>query len=185
MEEVERAIGQSILSSTGEKTFIDKLLGKNDVERVREIIRTKKLSREDLLELLYSLTGTELKLLNMGSWDRYVLIKYFVWIRDFVKNIEIMYDYQEKINKEIKEATEESPEEKRRTLRLEKLSDENDKLSEHIIKFMIDLYFIMARTTLSLNATAFMELLKNKYEVHYPNQTINPSTQEKKSLWRF
>lgn len=185
METVERAIGQSILSSTGEKTFIDKLLGKNDVERVRELIRKEKLSREELLELLYSLTGTEMKLLNMGSWDRYVILKFFVWIRDFVKNIEIMYDYQEKINKEIKEATEESPEEKRRALRLKKLITENEKLAEHMIKFMVDLYFNMARTTLSLNATGFMELLKNKYEVLYPNQTINPSTQEKKSWWRF
>src|SRR6056297_2048732 len=102
MEAVEQAIGNSILNSSGEKTFIDKLLGKNDVERVRELVRKEKLTREELLELLYSLTGTEMKLLNLGTWDRYVILKYFVWIRDFVKNIEIMYDYQEKVFKEAK-----------------------------------------------------------------------------------
>ena len=178
MEAVERAIGQSILSNTGEKTFIDKLLSKNDVERVRELVRKDKLTREELLELLYSLTGAEMKLLNMGSWDRYVILKYFVWIRDFVKNIEIMYDYQEKVTKEVKDG--ETKEEKR----IKMLIQENEKLAEHMIKFMVDLYFNIARTTLSLNATGFMELLKNKYEVLYPNQTINSATQEKKSWWR-
>jgi hypothetical protein len=180
MEAVERAIGQSILGSSGEKTFIDKLLGKNDVDRVRELVRKEKLTREELLELLYSLSGTEMKLLNMGSWDRYVILKYFVWIRDFVKNIEIMYDYQEKISSSKQGLLID----KKRQERLNKLIAENEKLAEHMIKFMVDLYFNMARTTLSLNATGFMELLKNKYEVLYPNQNINPS-QEKKSWWRM
>jgi len=185
MQAAEQAIGQSILNSSGEKTFIDKLLGKNDVERVRELIRKEKLSRSELLELLYSLTGNEMKLLNMGAWDRYVILKYFVWIRDFVKNIEIMYDYQEKINQDIKDDKPVEAEDIRRAERLKKLIQENEKLAEHMIKFMVDLYFNMSRTTLSLNATGFMELLTNKHEVVYPNQNINPSMQEKKSWWRM
>jgi len=180
MEAVEQAIGNSILNSSGEKTFIDKLLGKNDVERVRELVRKEKLTREELLELLYSLTGTEMKLLNLGTWDRYVILKYFVWIRDFVKNIEIMYDYQEKVFKEAKK--EDTGQEKR----IRMLIKENEKLAEHMIKFMVDLYFNIARTSLSLNGTGFMELLKNKYEVLYPNQALNSQVQENKSKswWR-
>ena len=40
---------------------------------------------------------------------------------------------------------------------------------EHNVKFLVDLYFNLARTTLSKGATGFLEILKNKYEISYPN----------------
>ena len=42
----------------------------------------------ELLELLYMCIGTEAKLVNLSDWDRYVVLKFFVWIREFIKVVE-------------------------------------------------------------------------------------------------
>ena len=39
---------------------------------------------------------------------------------------------------------------------------------EHNIKFLVDLYLNIGRTSLSVGATGLMEILKNKYEIVYP-----------------
>lgn len=145
-----------------EKTSIDKLLAKNEVERVKELIKKNNLSREELLELLYMCSSTESKLLNLSKWDRYVMLKFFVWLREFIKVSEIYFDYESDLEK--------------RKIKLSKRSrdllENNKRYMEHNAKFLVDLYFIIARSTLSLGATGFMELLKNKFEMEY-NQFSN------------
>jgi len=51
----EESLQNSLFSGQSEKSFIDKLLAKSDVDRVRELIRTNKLTREDLLKFFYFL----------------------------------------------------------------------------------------------------------------------------------
>ena len=195
MSEFEQSLQGSLFSGQSEKSYIDKLLAKSDVDRIRELIRKNKLSREDLLELLYLLSGNEAKLLNYGEWDRYVILKFFVWIREFVKVAEIMFDYQEDLK--TKENTcktcdklEETKKEKNKcgcdvfissitiSKRTKQLLYNNERLIEHNVKFLIDLYLNIGRTTLSLGATGIMELLKNKYEVVYPQQTTSSNIQQ-------
>ena len=95
IENFEQAIAQQVFSKQQEKTFIDKILAKQDIEGVRELIKKPRLKREELLELLYLLTSTESKLLNYGEWDRYIILKYFVWVREFIKISELLFDYKE------------------------------------------------------------------------------------------
>jgi hypothetical protein len=166
---IEEAIQKSIFSGKTEKTFIDKLLAKEEVQKVRNIIKKDKLSRSDLLELLDLMSGTEKKLLNYSSWDRYVIQKYFVWIRDFVALAEMFYDYEEflkekKINL--------SPEGK-------KVYSNIMRQIQHSIKFLVDLYFNIERSTLSLGGSGFFEILKNKFEIDYPHVTA--AAQQEKS----
>ncbi len=52
MTDFEQSLQSSLFSGQSEKSYIDKLLAKQDVDRIRELIRTNKLKREDLLELL-------------------------------------------------------------------------------------------------------------------------------------
>jgi hypothetical protein len=177
IENFEQAIANQVFSKNQEKTFIDKILAKQDVESVRELIKKPRLKREELLELLYLLTSTESKLLNYSEWDRYIILKYFVWIREFIKISELLFDYTDFINK--KEAT------GRHILtdRSRELLDNCERLVEHNAKFLIDLYFNIARTTLSLGATGILELIKNKYEISYPQTAnINTPMQENKSF---
>jgi len=170
---------RNLLNTTSEKTFIDKILAKEDVNRVRDLIKKPRLKREELLELLYLLAGTEAKLVNYGDWDRYIILKFYVWVREFIKVAEIFFDYKDDLR--IKE--------KKKVMilsdRTKKILDNNERLIEHNAKFLIDLYFNIARTTLSLGASGFLETLKNKYEIAYPNLPAAPvPQQENRGLFR-
>lgn len=162
---IEDAIAKKMMEGTTERTFIDKILGKQDTDRLKELIQKDPLKRNELLEILYLLGATESKLVNYSEWDRYIMLKFFVWVREFVKICEIMYDYRDEINKGNVVL---SP-------RASKLLFINERLMQHNAKFLIDLYLNMSRTTLSVGGMGILELLKNKFEISYP-QAINAGT---------
>ena len=93
----EQSLGNNIFAPEHEKTFIDKVLGRREVEELKTIMERDELSRSDLNKLLYLLSSVEIKLVNFGEWDRYLLGKFYAWIRDFVATLEILFDYQEMI----------------------------------------------------------------------------------------
>jgi hypothetical protein len=215
---IEEQIEKSFYNTTSEKSFIDKLLAKDDVNAVRELIKKDRLTRQDMTELLYLLSSNETKLLNYGEWDRYVIMKFFVWIREFFKVNESLFDYKDELltkentckncmlfintkneTNKCKCSTKKEDYEfniqaiknniqnkylKKEPIKLKLVQepililDENTKqifennfrLMEHNIKFLVDLYFNIGRTSLSLGGTGLLELLKNKFEVSYPNQ---------------
>jgi len=184
----EDQIGASLFKGNVEKSFVDKLLAKEDADTLRQLIKKPRLTRKDLLEILYLLSGNESKLVNYTEWDRYVVLKYFVWIREFVKVTEMMFDYWERLKKaklpeellKKAEANEgwvnpedvESAEVSDNLSKEDKLTwimlDNNQRLMEHNVKFLIDLYMNIARTSLSIGATGFLELLTSKFEMMYP-----------------
>lgn len=171
-----------------DQSLIDKIVAKEDIDAIRAIIKRPKLTREDLLELLYLIAGTEAKLLSHDNWQRYVLLKYYVWLREFVKVAELLYDYQDNLKKRasscgscglcidldtrdvsVKMCMCVKP------VRVPPLSSDavsmlenNERLIEHNAKFLIDLYLNIARTSLSVNAQGFRDVLTNRFEVMYP-----------------
>lgn len=171
---IEQNLQKNLFSQDKEKTFIDKLLGRKEIERTKELIKKEQLTRSEILELLHSCSSAESKLWNFSEWERYVHLKFFVWIREFTKISEIMFDQKEKMMKDPNISE-----------RSKILLKNNERLIEHNTKFLVELYFNMARTTLSLNATAFIEFLKNKFEVLYPSGLPNSQPQEatKTKLW--
>lgn len=175
--EFEQQLGQQIFNNPNtEKTFIDKVLGRQEADQIRNLVKKPKLKREELLEVLYLLASTESKILNYSEWDRYIILKFFVWIREFVKVAELHFDYRESLAKNNIKLTERSI----------TLLDRNEQLIEHNAKFLIDLYLNIARTSLSVGGTGFMEVLKNKFEITYPNQTNNtPQVENKTSFFGF
>lgn len=142
---------------TNEKSFIDKILGKDDVEKLRSLMKKTSLEREDLLELLYLVSSSEIKLYNFDERERYVMMKMFVWLREFVKVLEQQYDLDIDKNKLF---TEEG----------RQLLKNSRNLMEHNIKFLIDLYLNISRSTLSKKGFGFKELLENKFEFSYDNR---------------
>lgn len=161
----EAALGQRLFTGNAEKTFLDKILSRKDAERIRDLMRKTPLQREDLLELLNLLSGVEAKLVNLDEWGRYVTLKYFVWIREFIKINMMLFDYKDES-------------EKNQVLRLNdrsrRLLDNNIRLMEHNTKFLIDLYLNINRSTLSLGGSAFFETLKNKFEIGYNQPAATP-----------
>jgi len=145
-----------------DKTFVDKVLDRQGVERLKEIMRKDVLNREDLLELLYLMGAVEAKLVNFGEWDRYLLGKYYAWIRDFVASAELHYDLLDAISKgEVKVSA-----------KAMKMLNKIKYMLNHDIKFLVDVYFFLARSTLSLGATGFDTLTKSRFEYFYPQQQL-------------
>lgn len=172
---LEENLERQIFSRAVDKSYIDKLLAREEVEKVRQLVKKDKLTRSELLDLLYMCLGTEAKLVNLGEWDRYIALKFFVWIREFIKIAEIMHDYKVFLKEK----------EKRNVLHLsprtKQLLLNNERLIEHNAKFLIDLYFNILRTTLSLGGSGFFEILKNKFEVSYPQQGLQQPTEARGS----
>ena len=164
----ENAIEQSLFRGASEKTFIDKILAKDDVNALRELVKKPRLNRQDLLDILYLLSSAESKLLNYGEWDRYVILKFFVWIREFVEAAELLYDYVDDREKRIKSSI---PSEMIvENVEVSQLLDNARRRLEHSVKFLIDVYLNINRTTLSLGASGFKEILNNKFEINYSGQ---------------
>ena len=84
-----------------EKSFVDKVLSRQDSARLQKLMKTENITREELLEILYIISGPSLKVLNYNEWDRYLLGKAFAWIRDFATLCEEIIEWEEAINKEI------------------------------------------------------------------------------------
>ena len=169
----EKTLSRYVFSQQSEKTWIDKILDRQDVEKIRDLMKKEDLGREELLELLYLLAGNELKLVNLGDWDRYLLGKYFAWIRDFVSVAELIFDYLEDLNKE--NYDEET----------KKAIDNVKKHTLHAVKFNVDVYFYLMRSTLSISGAAFDTLTKSRFEYAYPQAEISPQPEQKTFLSFF
>jgi len=156
MSGVQEALQTLALKKNNEKSLTDKLLGRDDIEKIRLLMKKTELSREDLLDLLYSISSSESKLYNFDVRERYVMMKFFVWLRDFIMILEYMYE-QEKV---VANTTPLGKE----------LFKKTKLMMEHNAKFLIDLYFNISRTTLSKDGTMFRQFLENKFEFSYDNR---------------
>lgn len=168
----EGQLSSYLYGGSQEKTFVDKVLAKDEVAEIKELMQKASLTREELLKLLYLIAGTENKLLNFGEWDRYLLGKFFAWIRDFVSDAEILFDYLDKVNLG----------KIRITLNAKEALLYSERLLLHDIKFVIDVYCFLGRSTLSLGATAFDTLTSNRFEYDYKNYPALAQTPENKGF---
>lgn len=170
---IENKIQDAFNKPDNEKTFIDKLLARDDIKTIKRLMKKQDLTREELLELLYMLASSESKLHMLLPYERYVLLKFFVWIREMIKIAEIYFDFKEDVDKKLKEKTWVlSP-------RALKALNEVGRYIEHNAKFVVDLWLMIARTSLSLGGSAFIELLKQRFEVQYSTkgETNTPQNQ--------
>lgn len=171
----EQRLGNYLFAGNVEKSFIDKVTAKADVEEIKELMQKDDLERTDLLRLLYLLSAIEIKLCNFGDWDRYLQGKFFAWIRDFVASTELLFDYQDKIKK--KEVMVNS--------NTSIMLDNIRKKMLHNVKFLCDVYLYLGRSTLSLSAVGFDTLTSNRYEYAYPGQYQAPQSESKKGLFNI
>lgn len=172
--DIEAQIEKNIFNVNQEKSFIDKLLANNEVIAVRDLMKKPRLDRSDMMDLLNLLSGNEIKLVNYSAWERHVMAKFFVWIREFIKSIELLYDYQDYIEKEEKAGNMVLSKDAKRMYGNIQL------MGEHNVKFLCDLYYNLCRSSMSLGATGVLEFLKNKFEISYPDimkQQAKPGVQ--------
>jgi len=172
-------LNKYVFAQNMERTFVDKVLDRQDVESIKALMRKEDLTREELLELLYLLASNEVKLVNLGDWDRYLLGKYFAWIRDFVSIAETLYDYLELIRKNPDDEDLQLDDETRKELENAK------KQILHAVKFNADVYLFLMRSTLSIEGVAFDTLTKNRFEYAYPQVDISAQPEQKSFMSFF
>lgn len=158
---LEQSLGQNLFTPEYEKTFIDKVLGRQEVEQLKNIMAKDTMTRSDLNTLLYLLASVEVKLVNFGEWDRYLLGKFYAWIRDFVATLEILFDYLEMIETGKARGVNESTKQMLKNIQYKQ---------SHNVKFLADVFLYLARSTLSFKAMGFDTLTSQRFEYSYPNQ---------------
>lgn len=210
---IEESLQQQLFAQSVEKSSVDKLLGKEEIEKVRLLVKKDKLTRKDLKDVLYLINSAEAKLYNLSAWERYIVTKYYVWVREFFKLAEMQFDFIEgklllystcRLCNGYKKQTDEiddflhdltknkdrctcEPEVFTRTLYLKprtiKMLQDGINVSTHNLAYLVDFYFNICRLTLSLGGMAFMEFLKTKFEMLYPQgipgQIIQPQQASK------
>lgn len=155
---IEDQIQKQMFFNNSERSYLDKLLSRTDIDQIREIIRKDVLTRKDLTDLLHLCTSSESKLVNLSEYLRYIILKFYVWLRETISVAELLYDYQDDLEKLPNGLDDQT----------KQLFSNCMRLMQHNVKFMVDMYLNTTRTTLSLGGSAFFETLKNKYEISYP-----------------
>lgn len=158
MRPYESWLGSSIYGGgQREKTFVDKTMARQDVDEIKDLMMKEDLSRQDLRKLQYLIGGIERKLENFTPYDRYLLGKFFTWIRDFESIIEGLLDFKEKLDEGTIPKTEYS----------EKMVENVRHKMLHNFLFLIDVFLYLSRSTLSINAEAFRTITSQRFEYAY------------------
>lgn len=156
---------------------IDQFMIKDMINRIRFLMRRDELSKEDLSELLYLLTATELKMTRFSLVDRRILGKFFVWLRDFVSLTGEYYDFiaderknfgltgSENSNGIIQETTPQFRQE------IEKLLERAMHGCLSGTKFLSDVYLFIERSGLSVEGWAFNKMAEKGVALRTTEET--------------
>lgn len=161
---IEEAIAKKMSSiNIDDKTFIDKVLGREDIREIKRIINKEVLTSKDISQLLYLVNSAEQKLYNFSEDERKVVGKFFVWLREVAVQHKHLYEYEEQL-KNCTSKTDETT---------KKILDDMKKKLTHCVTFMADVLFFMCRSSLSVGGVGFKEVLKNKFEIVYGSEEKN------------
>lgn len=172
--QISDALNKSMLKQDYERSYIDKLLAKEDIASVRNILKKTVLNREDMLEVNDYIVSMESKLLNLSERERYVLNKYYVWINYMMGIFEVLFDYGDNLAK-IK--TPELDKNVKYKQIIEQL-DMAKKNTSNMLKMMFNVYLLIARTSLSAKGKTIGDFSSNKFDINYGGSPFNQPTQD-------
>jgi len=166
----------SIFAPKTEASLVDKVISRENVARIEELVKKPEWDYKDVNTVLYLMTAEETKLLNLSPYERYLLGKFYAWIREFVKFVDDLINQKEK-----------AMQENLLTSEMKETLEKTIKASINNVRFLVDIFLYISRSSLSLNAKAFEELLKNRfeYEYAYPTQPEQPKTETKTEIKLF
>ena len=161
-------------SDNPEKTFIDKIMDRQDAEKFISIMKKPELTREDFLELQELVVGIENKLLNLDDHDSWTLGKYIVRINEAIDIAHMLFDYKKNVE-DYNMLNKES---------IRGLDLAIQKIKKIIISSIYTINF-MRRTSLSRNGKTIESLIEKGKELSYPNPygMQYPSPPEKKGFF--
>lgn len=160
---------------SAEKTYIDKTLAKDQEREILELLKKEFINKTDQAKLMNLLVSNELKLLNFGDYDRYLIGKLFVWLQDFALVQDSLFNYSDNVTKKKLELSSNAADILEKTLH---------KNSE-VIKSLANLYLYLTRSGLSLGATGFDTITTQRFEYSYPQQGMQAENSDKGVLGIF
>lgn len=151
----EQALSKVSLTNPSDKTYVEKLTSKEEVNEIKALMEKEILTEEDWGKLGNLIGGVEQKLVNYGDTTRYYSGKYTTWIQDAI-TIAITHLKNMKITKKTDPTTVTTEAQKQvaQGLNLE-------------VKKMINIFLFFNRSSLSLGAMAFEALTKQRIEQEY------------------
>ncbi len=153
--DIENQIKNQLGNVNAERTYIDKILSREDIKALQELQTRSKLTRKDIDTLQHLMNSAELKLHNLGENQRYVHNKYYCWIEEMLKIYKMYLDYQE--SEAFKESTDNT----------KKLYDDTLMILSGVVKQFCFLFFHLSRSSLSLGGWGIGKLLSNVVEYDY------------------
>lgn len=162
-EGIERRLSQAVMNGNIEKSYTDKLTAKDEMNDIRQIFRKSELNRSDLHDILSLMASSETKLVQFNEWERYIVLKLFVWLREFCKIMELMIDYKDYLETKHKAG------DLNFTDRAKVSFNNAYKTGWGNARAIVELYFMIMRTSLSINGRLISDLTKDKFEIQYQN----------------
>lgn len=162
-QETQDWLSKNLFVKQGDVSQTDKLLSRDSALEIQNIMKKEDLTRSDLNQLLYLLGGLENKVLNLTEQERYILAKFFTWIRDFAGFSESLAGIMSSV--ELADANHQIIEECRHSV-------------NSSLKFLVDVFLYISRSSLSVKGWAFETLSTSRYEYAYPTPPV-----ENKSVW--
>lgn len=191
-------LSRQLFTGESEKSLVDKLLGRQDADKLHGLMQKEPLDRSDVEEILFLMTSIDQKIVNYDVWDRYVVVKLFPWVKDYstVCKTWMLYEDQYKKGMFDKDFTIVKEKEikvdgKTKTINQRIVLDETkniiaeiSKYLQHNLKFLISIFLLVSNSTLSIDGAAFETLTTSRYEYSYPSIPL-PQPQQRRSIINF
>lgn len=91
-------LGRALFQGESEKSLVDKLLGRQDADKLHKLMQKEPLTKSDIEEILFLMTSIDQKIVNYDEWDRYVVVKLFPWVKDCSIQCKAWMIYEESFN---------------------------------------------------------------------------------------
>jgi hypothetical protein len=150
-----------IFNWQAEKTFLDKILSREENMRLRELFSKDEPSRAEILELASIVSGIEAKLLNFSPDERYVNLVHFTWVNEWVTHLESHFD--------LKKMFDAHP-----NAIVRQRYEKNHRLMVFLAKSSFRFLIFAMHTSMSLSKTGFGDLTNAKFEIQYGNHGTTP-----------
>jgi len=156
MNPMENIVGNQMQRTSFDKSLLDKLFAKDEIEKITTIHKKTSPTREDMQELKQLLTGMESKLLNFDEDYPHILGRYLVRIIETFSYYESMEEFYSRIKDHLTEP---------RTKEL--YASMIYKLKATCLFYSSNFQWI-ERSTMSIQGSGFFNALTNKFELSYP-----------------
>lgn len=190
-------LGKSLFQGESEKSLVDKLLGRQDADKLHTLMQKEPLTKSDVEEILFLMTSIDQKIVNYDAWDRYVIVKLFPWVKDYSTICKTWMLYEElfdqgkfdsdfTITKEIETIDPKTKKPVKTTVKpildeTKTIVSEISKYLQHNLKFLISVFLLVSNSTLSIDGAAFETLTTSRFEYSYPSMPL-PQPQQRSNI---